>query len=132
MSRAARFAVVLGVVLLVADAQLGMPAHVGAPAHASGSVGPGLGPMGGRGAYTLGKRLLFRELVCRRGCPIPRRGFDRDRARELKSSLDAAFRDDKPGTPDDEYVRVLFSNSPEESAANVAAVRTYLARRFRL
>ena len=127
MSRAARFAVVLGVVLLAADAQLGVPA-----AHASGSVGPGLGPMSGRGAYTLGKRLLFRELVCRRGCPIPRRGFDRDRARELKSSLDAAFEQDKPGTPDDEHVRILFSDTPEESAANVAAVRTYLARRFRL
>ena len=127
MSRAARFAVVLGVVLVAADAQLGAPA-----AHASGSVGPGLGPMSGRGAYTLGKRLLFRELVCRRGCPIPRRGFDRDRARELKSSLDAAFEQDKPGTPDDEHVRILFSDTPEESAANVAAVRTYLARRFRL
>lgn len=131
MSRAARFAVVLGIVLLAADAQLVAPVVVPV-AHASGSVGPGLGPMSGRGAYTLGKRLLFRELVCRRGCPIPRRGFDRERASELKSSLDAAFEGDKPGTPDDEYVRILFSDTPEESAANVAAVRTYLARRFRL
>lgn len=99
---------------------------------ASGSVGPGMGPMSARGAYTLGKGLLFRELVCRRGCPIPRRGFDRDRARSLKSALDAAFADDKAGTGDDQHIRVLFTDTPEGTAANVAAVRAYLARRYKL
>lgn len=122
MSRVALFAILLATLVLLAATD----------AYASGSVGPGMGPMSGRGAYTLGKRLLYRELVCRRNCPIPRRGFDRDRARQLKSSLDAAFEDQKPGTPDDGHVLILFTETPEESAANVAAVRTYLARRFRL
>ena len=105
---------------------------VAAPwAHASGSVGPGIGPTSARGAYTLGKRLLFRELVCR-SCPIPRRGFDRDRARDLKSSLDAVFDEVRPRTQDARVIRVLFTDSPEGTAANVAAVSTYLARRYKL
>ena len=112
-------------ILLAAAACLGA-----LDARPSGSVGPGLGRVAAQGAYTLGKALLFRQLVCRK-CPIPRRGFNRDRARQLKSSLDAAFAGPKPGNQDDEHIRVLFSDTPEESAANVAAVRTYLARRYR-
>ena len=100
-------------------------------AHASGSAGPGMSRVSARGEYTVGKALLFQELVCKR-CAIPRRGFNRNRARDLKASLDTAFVGDKPGTPDDDHIKVLFTDAPEKSAANVAAVRTYLERRYRL
>ena len=111
---------------------LGVVVHLGtASAHGSGSVGPGMGPLSERGAYTLGKRLLFRELVCRK-CPISRRGFNRDRARELKRSLDTALSDHGQNLSDDLHIRVLFGDNPEEAVANVAAVRAYLARRYRL
>ena len=103
-----------------------------APADASGSAGPGMKSVRSGGVYSLGKSLLFRELVCRRKCPIERRGFNRDRARTLKASLDAAFAEDKPGTVDDEHIRVLFTGTEVENAAKVAAVRVYLERRYRL
>lgn len=76
--------------------------------------------------------MLFRELVCRRKCPIERRGFNRDRARRLKASLDAAFAEDKPGTDDDEHIKVLFTGTEDETAAKIAAVNVYLERRYRL
>lgn len=111
---------------------LGVVVHLGTvPAYASGSVGPGMGPLSARGAYTLGKGLLYRELVCRK-CPIPRRGFNRERARELKATLDAALSDDRQDSPEDERIRALFTDNPEETVANVAAVRAYLARRYKL
>ena len=100
--------------------------------HASGSVGPGASRIGSGGVYSVGKSLLFRELVCRRNCPIPRRGFSRDRARSLKASLEAAFTENKPGTPDDEHVKVLLDGSDAENNAKVAAVLVYIERRYRL
>ena len=101
---------------------------------ASGSVGPGMGPLAARGAYTLGKSLLYRQLVCRK-CPIPRRGFNRQRARDLKAALDIAFFDDRPrdsNTQADTRFNALAGSTPEETVANVAAVRAYLSRRFKL
>ena len=101
-------------------------------AYASGSAGPGMSRVGLGGLYSVGKSVMFRELVCRRNCPIQRRGFDRDRARTLKASLDAAFSEDKPGTPDDEHIKVLLGGTDAENAAKVAAVLVYIERRYRL
>lgn len=121
MAKAVLWSILLGAVMCLGTAD----------AHASGSVGPGMGPLSARSAYTFGKGLLYRELVCRK-CPIPRRGFNRERARELKASLDAALSEDGRSFPDDERIRVLFSDEPEETVANVAAVRAYLARRYKI
>ena len=52
----------------------------------SGSAGPGNSKVNARGAYTVGKALVFRELVCAR-CPTQRSDFGRDRARALKETL---------------------------------------------
>ena len=101
-----------------------------AEAYASGSVGPG-GKMTMRGAYSLGKSIMFRELVCRT-CPIKRRGFNRERARSLSDSLSAAFKTDKPGTPDDDIVQGLCSSSDESCVIKIELVHYYIKRRFRL
>ena len=111
-------------------AVLGLPSDV----LASGSVGPGNSNVSARGAYTTGKALVFRELVCR-GCPIQRRELNRDRARSLKASLEAAFADEKPGTPDDDHIKVLCTGevrSASECAARLEYVVAYLDRRYRL
>ena len=101
-------------------------------AFASGSAAPGMSRVGLGGVYSLGKSILFRELVCRRDCPIPRRGFNRERARTLKASLDAAFSEHKPGTPDDEHIKVLLGGTDAENSAKVAAILVYIERRYRL
>lgn len=101
---------------------------------ASGSVGPGNSNVSARGAYTTGKALVFRELVCR-DCPLQKRELNRDRARSLKASLEAAFADEKPGTPDDDHIRVLCAGqmqSATECAARLDYVLAYLDRRYRL
>ena len=115
---------------VLAAAALGLPSDV----LASGSVGPGNSNVSARGAYTTGKALVFRELVCR-GCPIQRRELNRDRARSLKASLEAAFADEKPGTPDDDHIKVLCAGkvqSARECAARLEYVLAYLDRRYRL
>lgn len=101
---------------------------------ASGSVGPGNSKVSARGAYTTGKALVFRELVCR-DCPLQRRELNRQRARSLKASLEAAFADEKPGTPDDDHIKVLCTGnvqSARECAARLQYVLAYLDRRYRL
>ena len=98
--------------------------------NASGSFGPG-GKLNTRGAYTLGKAITFRELVCRT-CPIQRREFNRGRARSLLDSLAAAFDDVKPGTPDDDNIRALCATADESCAIKVELVHYYLKRRYRL
>lgn len=103
-------------------------------AFASGSVGPGNSKLSARGAYTTGKALVFRELVCRT-CPIQKRELDRTRARSLKASLEAAFEDEKPGTPDDDNINVLCTGkvqSARECAARIQFVLAYLDKRYRL
>lgn len=115
---------------VLAAAALGLHSDV----FASGSVGPGNSNVSARGAYTAGKALVFRELVCR-GCPIERRDLNRDRARSLKASLEAAFADEKPGTPDDDHIKVLCAGkvqSARECAARLQYVLAYLDRRYRL
>lgn len=101
---------------------------------ASGSVGPGNSNVSARGAYTTGKALVFRELACR-DCPLERRELNRQRARSLKASLEAAFAEEKPGTPDDDHIKVLCTGkvqSARECAARLQYVLAYLDRRYRL
>ena len=101
---------------------------------ASGSVGPGNSNVSARGAYTTGKALVFRELACR-DCPLERRELNRQRARSLKASLEAAFAEEKPGTPDDDHIKVLCTGkvqSARECAARLQYVVAYLDRRYRL
>ena len=103
-------------------------------AFGSGSVSPGNSKVSARGAYTQGKALVFRELACRR-CPLQRGELDRARARSLKASLEAAFEKDKPGTPDDDHIKVLCAGevqSATECAARIQYVLAYLDRRYRL
>ena len=99
-------------------------------AQTSGSSGPGFSNPSSRGVYGLGKSVTFGELVCRR-CPIPKRGFNRDRARSVKASLEAVFDESGPGLRDDDNVRVLLTGSKEENAAKVNSVLAYLNRRYR-
>ncbi len=123
MKRSICLVVVVGVVLgLQSDA------------FASGSAGPGNSKLSARGAYTTGKALVFRQLACRT-CPIPKRELDRTRARSLKTSLEAAFEDEKPGTPDDDNIKVLCTGkvqSASECAARMQFVLAYLDKRYRL
>lgn len=115
---------------VLAAAVLGLQSDV----FASGSVGPGNSKVSARGAYTMGKALVFRELVCR-DCPIRRGDLDRQRARSLKASLEAAFEDEKPGTADDDHIKVLCTGkvqSARECSARLQYVLAYLDRRYRL
>ena len=98
----------------------------------SGSAGPGNSKVNARGAYTAGKALVFRELVCSR-CPTQRSAFDRDRARDLKTALAGAL----GGLAEDRSrdVRALCTGAAEpldRCAARIKFVITYLDRRYRL
>ncbi len=90
---------------------------------ASGSIRPG-GTISARDAYTQGKALTFQKLVCA-SCPISSGELNRDRAISLKNSLEARDESDKPGTPDDEHIKVLDRDEQE-------MVHYYLLRRFKL
>ena len=103
---------------------------VSSDVNASGSVSPG-GKLTPRGAYTLGKAITFREVVCRT-CPINRREFNRTRARALIDTLSAAFKTSKPGEPEDDVIVALCSSSAESCVVNIELVHYYLKRRYRL
>lgn len=90
---------------------------------ASGTIKPG-GAVNPRDAYVQGKALTYQKLVCE-GCPIPRNGLNKDRASSLKNSLEARDEVDKPGTPDDEHIKVLDRDEQE-------MVHYFLKRRFKL
>lgn len=94
-----------------------------ASAWASGSIkaGSGIGP---RQAYTQGKALTFKKLVCS-SCPIQKGELDRMRAMSLKASLEARDEADKPGTDDDEHILLLGREEQE-------MVHYYLTRRYKL
>ena len=99
---------------------------------ASGSAGPGNSKVNARGAYTAGKALVFRELVCSR-CPTQRSEFDRDRARDLKTALVGAL--EGPAQDWSRDLRALCTGAAEpldRCAARVKFVITYLDRRYRL
>ena len=90
---------------------------------ASGSIRPG-GSISPRDAYTQGKALTFQKLVCA-SCPIAQGELNRERAMSLKNSLEARDEAVKPGTPDDDHIKVLGRDEQE-------MVHYYLKRRFKL
>ena len=99
---------------------------------ASGSAGPGNSKVNARGAYTVGKALVFRELVCAR-CPTQRSDFGPERARELKATLLASL-DAGVGVRVGD-VRALCAGAAEPAdrcATRIKFVVTYLDRRYRL
>ena len=104
-----------------------------ATAHASGSASPGHTTMSVRGAYSAGKALLFRTLVCP-DCAIERRALDRERAEALKGRLEAAL-DESPNASEVDPVTAICdagTRGPEDCADRLRAVVSYLDRRFRL
>lgn len=94
-----------------------------ASAHASGSIKAG-GSINPRDAYTQGKSLTFKKLVCDT-CPIKKGELNRDRALSLKKSLEARDESDKPGTDDDKHIQELDRDEQE-------MVHYYLTRRYKL
>lgn len=90
---------------------------------ASGSITAG-GSISPRDAYTQGKAVTFQKLVCA-SCPISKNELNRERAMSLKDSLEARDESVKPGTPDDEHIKVLDRNEQE-------MVHYYLKRRYKL
>ncbi len=90
---------------------------------ASGSITAG-GSISPRDAYTQGKALTFQKLACA-SCPISKSDLNRERAISLKNSLEARDERVKPGTPDDEHIKVLDRDEQE-------LVHYYLKRRYKL
>ncbi len=90
---------------------------------ASGSIKPG-GAISPRDAYVQGKALTHQKLVCS-SCPIAQNELNRERAMSLKNSLEARDEATKPGTADDEHIKVLGRDEQE-------MVHYYLKRRFKL
>ncbi len=118
----------IGVVALVV---LGALWQVSASASGSISIGGGISP---RDAYTQGKQLTFKKLVCS-SCPIQRSELDQTRAQSLKNSLEARDAETKPGTPDDEHIQVLCPGSQGADCDSVdeqELVHYYLTRRYKL
>ncbi len=104
-------------------------------AFTSGSLSAGSGASP-RDAYTQGKVLTFKKLVCA-SCPIQRGELDRARAQSLKNSIEAREEETKPGTPDDEHIQVLCPGSrgvacTNEKVDEQGLVHYYLTRRYRL
>ena len=105
-----------------------------APLLASGSIAAGRG-VSPRAAYTQGKALTFKKLVCG-SCPLRKADLNRERAQNLKNSLEARDEAQKPGTPDDEHIKVLCpaagaaacEGKPDEQEL----VHYYLTRRYKL
>ena len=104
------------------------------PLLASGSIAAGRG-ISPRAAYTQGKALTFRKLVCN-SCPIKKGELDKQRAQSLKSSLEAREAEEKPGTPDDEHIKVLCPGTAAADCSGGAdeqeLVHYYLTRRYKL
>ena len=113
--------------LAVLFAFFGVLAHV--PAVASGSVGPGGVKAAARADYSRGKAVVFKELVCR-NCAISKRQFNRERATDLLSDVDAVLSGDDPsGT----YVAAICGVGGDEACrAKLETVKRYLTRRYRL
>lgn len=99
---------------------------------ASGSAGPGNSKVSARGAYTVGKALVFRELVCAR-CPTQRSDFGPDRARQLKATLLASL-DAGAGARGGDVRALCVGDAapPDRCATRIKFVVTYLDRRYRL
>ncbi len=97
---------------------------------ASGSIGPGPGKVSPRAAYSQGKALTFRELVCD-SCPLQKGDLDQDRARSLTASLEAAYEGNEAGSPDDAAVQVLCTGA-DDCNLKMELVHYFLTRRYKL
>ena len=97
---------------------------------ASGSIGPGAGKVSPRAAYSQGKALTFRELVCDT-CPLQKNDLDQDRARSLTASLEAAYEGNQTGSPDDAAVQILCAGT-DDCNLKMELVHYFLTRRYKL
>lgn len=106
----------------------------GVPASGSGSLAAG-GGISPRHAYTQGKALTFQKLACA-SCPLQKGDLDKARALSLKDSLEARDEAEKPGTPDDETIKVLCPGSQgagcDDKTDEQELVHYYLTRRYKL
>ena len=112
-------------------------AALGAATHteASGSIGSGAGKLSPQEAYTQGKILLFRVLICN-GCPLGTQRLDRSEAGVLAGTLIAIHEGRTSGT-DAENAAQTLCDSPadvgqDECTIRMASVHYYLTRRFKL
>lgn len=107
---------------------------VPATVSASGSIAAGRG-INPRDAYTRGKALTFKKLVCS-SCPLQKGELNRARAQSLKTSLEARDAAEKPGTPDDEHIQVLCPGDRgaecDGKVDEQELVHYYLTRRYKL
>ena len=118
----------LGLGLFVAACTL----VAGGSAFASGSVGPGGIKTAARAEYAQGKALVFRQLVCRT-CPIQRRNFNRDQARQLSNDLKSALNVIQViQEGGNEAIRALCGGEQADCVAKLQAVHYYLNRRYKL
>ena len=120
---------VIGMLALVAIGCLGATS-----AYSSGSISTGRG-ISPRDAYTQGKALTFKKLVCA-SCPLQKGDLDRARAESLKSSLEARDSANRPGTSDDDHIQVLCPGNRgtgcEGQVDEQELVHYYLSRRYKL
>ncbi len=101
---------------------------------ASGSVGPGAGKVSPRAAYSQGKALTFKLLVCD-SCPLSKGELDRDRAGSLTASLVAVHDGNETGSSDDKAVTALCGDGAvqgDDCKLKMELVHYYLTRRFKL
>ncbi|MDE0103694.1 MAG: hypothetical protein OXN89_15065 [Bryobacterales bacterium] len=105
-----------------------------ASALASGSIAAGRG-ISPRIAYTQGKAVTFKKLVCA-SCPLQKADLNRQRAASLKYSLEARDAAQKPGTSDDEHIQVLCPGTKavgcDSDVDEQELVHYYLTRRYKL
>ena len=99
-----------------------------------GSIAAGRG-ISARDAYTQGKALTFKKLVCA-SCPLQKTDLNKERALSLKNSLEARDEADRPGTADDDSIKVLCPGSKggdcEGKPDEQELVHYYLTRRYKL
>jgi len=101
------------------------------PVPPSGSIGHGPGQISPRKAYSQGKALTFKVLVCD-DCPLQKNELDRDRALSLTASLAAVYEGEETGSPDDEAVQALCGPEVEDCGIRMEVVHYFLSRRFKL
>ncbi|MDE2873140.1 MAG: hypothetical protein OXR83_03940 [Acidobacteriota bacterium] len=101
------------------------------PVAPSGSIGHGPGQISPRKAYSQGKALTFKVLVCD-DCPLQKNELDRDRALSLTASLAAVYEGEETGSPDDEAVQTLCGPEIEDCGIRMEVVHYFLSRRFKL
>ena len=101
------------------------------PVPPSGSIGHGPGQITPRKAYSQGKALTFKVLVCD-DCPLQKDELVLDRALSLTASLAAVYDGEETGSPDDEAVQVLCGPEVEDCGIRMEVVHYFLSRRFKL